>query len=70
MASFETLLIEEFIELGQPENCRVYRRGGADDGYGYFFSPVAGTVFDTMLRLWNGVGVSEPTNLHLMQVII
>jgi hypothetical protein len=66
----ETLLVEEFIALGRPKNCRVYRKGDEFQGFSYFFSPRAAISFEVILRIWKGVGVSEPTNVHTMKVII
>ena len=70
MAAFQTLLVEEYVALGRPENCRVYRRGNDADGYSYFFSPVAAEKLDAMLKVWQGISVSEPTNLQNMVIII
>jgi hypothetical protein len=70
MAAFQTLLVEEYVALGRPENCRVYRRGSDLEGYSFFFSPVAAEKLDAMLKVWQGISVSEPTNLQNMVIII
>ncbi len=56
--------------MGRPENCRVYRTGDEFQGYNYFFSPQAAVTFEGVIRIWKGVGVSEPTNVQQMKVII
>src|SRR5258706_14793807 len=68
--AFETLLVDEFGVLGRPKNCRVYRRGDEFQGFSYFFSPSAVIAFGPLVRIWRGVGVSEPTNLQQMKIII
>jgi len=68
--AFETLLAEEYAALGRPENCRVYRRSDEFQGYSYFFSPQAGITFEPLIRIWKGVGVSEPTNVQQMKIVI
>jgi hypothetical protein len=70
MNAFQTLLVEEYVALGRPENCRVYRRGSDIEGYTFFFSPIAAVKLDAMLKIWKGIGISEPTNLQQMDIIV
>jgi len=67
--AFETLLVEEFNAAGRPPNCRVYRKGDQFQGFSYFFSPPAAVAFEVLIRIWNGVGVSEPSNLQHLKII-
>ena len=68
--TFRNLLIDEYADLGQPDNCRVYVRVNPDGGYSYFFSPGAATHFQKFLEFWEGIAIAEPTNLLNMQVVI
>jgi hypothetical protein len=68
--AFDTLLVDEFSALGRPKNCRIYRKGDEFQGFSYFFSPQAVAAFGPIVRIWKGVGVSEPTNLQQMKLII
>jgi hypothetical protein len=70
MVAFQTLLVEEYVAVGRPENCRVYRRGNEVEGCSFFFSPIAAEKLSAMLKIWKGIGVSEPTNLQNMAIII
>ena len=68
--TFRNLLIDEYVDLGQPRNCRVYVRENPEGGYSYFFSPGAGERLEIFVRFWRGVPVSEPTNLQHLQVVV
>src|SRR5260221_13416097 len=68
--AFETLLVEAFNAAGRPPNCRVYPKGHQIQGFSYFFSPPAAVAFEVVIRIWKRVGVSEPTNIHQMKIII
>ncbi|HEX7811338.1 MAG TPA: hypothetical protein VF460_05475 [Burkholderiales bacterium] len=69
-AAFLSVLVDAYRDFGQPKNYRVYRTGGNETGFSYFFSPEAATLFTTLVALWGGVGVSEPTNLQNMERIL
>ncbi len=68
--TFRNLLIDEYAKLGQPRNCRVYVRANWDGSYSYFFSPGAAERLEPFVRFWQGVAISEPTNLLHMQVAV
>jgi hypothetical protein len=68
--TFHSLLIETHRQVSQPTTYRVYRTGNATTGYSYFFCPEAGHVFKSLITLWGGVGVSEPTNVQNMERLI
>ena len=67
--TFRNMLIAEYRALGQPHNCRVYRETHAD-GYSYFFSPDAAETLRAFVNFWEGFGVSQPTNLAQMEIIV
>jgi hypothetical protein len=62
--TFRTLLIDEYAELGQLDNCRIYVSANQDAGYSYYFSPGAAARLQPPLRFWQGVPISEPPNLE------
>jgi hypothetical protein len=68
--ALQTTIIDSFREMGQPADCHVYRMGTDERGYSYFFTPGAAECFRGLIELWQGVSVSEPTNLLQMQRLI
>lgn len=68
--TFRKMLIGEYRDFGQPENCRVYRKIFPDGSYLYYFSPQAAYTFKVFVNFWEGYAISEPTNLHDMEIII
>ena len=68
--TFRQMLISEYVDLGQPDNCRVYRWKHEDGGYSYYFSPGAVQAMGAFVHFWHAFGVFEPGNLAHMEVII
>ena len=68
--TFRNLLIDEYVDLGQPRNCRVDVRENPEGGYSYFFSPGAFERLQPFVRFWQGVAISEPPNLRHLQVVV
>jgi len=68
--AFETVLVDELSVLERPTDCPVYRKGDEFQGFTYFFSPGAAIAFAPLVQIWKGVGVSEPTNLQQMKLIV
>ena len=64
------MLVAEYRDLGQPDNCRVYRHLHEDGSYSYYFSPGAVQVMKAFLNFWQAFGVAEPANLDLMDPFI
>jgi hypothetical protein len=67
--TFREMLIEEYRDQGQPRDCHVYYTQ-ATGGYYYYFSPTAAMVLEGFMRFREGFGVSEPTNLAQMEIVI
>ena len=68
--TFRKMLTDEYRANGEPLDWRVYLRTDPDRSYSYFFSPGAAGALKAFMRFWGGVGCSEPTNLHQMEVIL
>ena len=68
--TFRKMLIAEYLAFGEPKSCRVYRKAFPDKSYCYFLSPEAADTFRAFVNFWEGIAVSEPTNLLEMEVII
>jgi hypothetical protein len=64
------LLLEEYRDLGQPDNCRVYSKTHPNGSYSYFFSPGAAEAFKVFLNFWEGSEVPEPTDIDDMVIVI
>src|SRR5882672_2709844 len=68
--TFRNMLISEYREFGEPKDCRVFRDYHTNGAYSYFFSPAAAEKLAALIDLWNGFGVSDPTNLsHMTQIV-
>jgi len=68
--ALQATLVHVFEDMGPPVDCRVYRKGSDEHGYSYFFSPTAVAAFKALIDLWQGVSISEPTNLDTMNRVI
>jgi hypothetical protein len=68
--AFHSVLLDAYHDKGDPKGCHVYRIGNDITGFSYFFSPEAAQQFEALIKLWQGVGVSEPTNLQNMKCVI
>jgi hypothetical protein len=68
--TFRNMLLEEYRDLGQPDNCRVYRRIHPDGSHTYLFSPDAADVMKIFVDFWEGSAVAEPTAFDQMEVVI
>jgi hypothetical protein len=68
--TFRNLLIDQYVALGQPSNCRVYISVDLDGSYSYFFSPGAVERLQAFVRFWRGIAIPQPANLPQMQVAV
>ena len=66
--TFRNMLLSEYVALGQPAGCRVYRHLHPDNGRSYYFSPEAVRTFRMFVIFWEGFGVSEPSIANLMDM--
>jgi hypothetical protein len=69
-AAFRSVLLSAYHDMVHPEGCHVYSMGDDFTGYSYFFSREAARQFEALIKLWQGIGVAEPTNLQSMQNVI
>src|SRR4051812_15196061 len=68
--TFRNMLVGEFIEMGEPANCRVYRKTLPNGSYCYFFSPEASERFRVLVNFWDGVEVPVPQDLGEMAIVL
>ena len=68
--AFHSVLLDAYHDTVHTEGCHVYSMGDEITGYSYFFSPEAAQQFAALIKLWQGVGVAEPTHLQNMQSVI
>ena len=68
--TFRNMLRGEVRALGQPANCRVYRRVHPDEAYSYFFSPGATESLEAFVRFWEGFACPAPADLDNLEVVI
>ena len=69
--TFRSLLVCGYRELlGQPHNCRVYRRSLPDGTQLYLFSPEAAEQLRVFVNWWDGIQVSEPCDVEQLEVVI
>jgi hypothetical protein len=64
------MLIDEYLALGSPQACRVYRRLRPDKAVSYFFSPIAAEALAAFVNFWDGFECIEPANLAETEAII
>ena len=68
--TFRNMLIAEYRAFDEPKECRVFRDYHTNGSYSYYFSPAAADKLAALIELWNGFGVSDPTNLsHMTQIV-
>lgn len=68
--AFHSVLLDAYHDMVHTENCHVHSMGDEISGYSYFFSSEAAQQFEALIKLWQGVGVAEPTNLENMLSVI
>ena len=68
--TFRNMLIAEYRDLGEPPECRVYRDFHTDGSYSYVFSPAAAAKLAVFIDFWEAFGISEPTDLTHMLLIV
>ena len=68
--AFHSVLLDAYHDMVHTEGCHVYSMGDEITGYSYFFSPEAAQQFEALIKLWQRVGVAEPTNLLNMKSVI
>ena len=68
--AFRSVLLHAYLDGADPRGCHVYRTGDDNIGHSYFFSREAAQHFEALIKLWQGVGVPEPTNPKHMERMI
>lgn len=68
--TFRNMLIAEYRALGEPKDCRVYRDFHTDGSFSYLFSPAAAEKMAVFVDFWEAFGISEPTDLTHMRLIV
>ena len=68
--TFRNLLLQEYRSLGEPANCRVYRRQRVDGSNTYYFSPGAYEALKAFVNFWEGHECAQPTDAIGLEAII
>src|SRR5215210_5040640 len=68
--TFRNMLLGEYIELGEPESCYVYRKTFPNQSLGYYFSPEAVELLEAFVNFWDGMEVPEPSNMDELTLLI
>ena len=68
--TFRNMVLAEYRKLGEPVNCRVYRRQHVNSSVTYYFSPGAYETLAALVNFWHGTECPEPADHIGLEVMI